>query len=129
MFFPDFLTGYVGTPIGEKAPPMSFPIPDGHQAPTTSPVFKENLVPRTGSWMVPSALTLPKERGWLTGGHLSPRAKTDPLGSTAMQMARPPATPEVAVPGEGSSETGMQGTYLSFDRNLAFKAVVDSCNS
>lgn len=41
-------------------------MPEGHHAPTTSPVFRENLVPRTGSWMV-VASTLPKERGWLTG--------------------------------------------------------------
>lgn len=62
--------------------------------------------------MVPSLPTLPKESGWLTGGHLSPRAYTAPLGSTAMQMASPPATPEVAEPGAGRSAVGMQSTYL-----------------
>merc|ERR1719253_1863427 len=104
---------------------MILPIPDGHRAPTTPPVFKSNLVPRTGSWMVPSLLTLPNESGWLTGGHLSPSAKTAPLGSTAMQMARPPATPEVADPGAGRSSVEIHGTYLReapFD--LALRAVV-----
>lgn len=113
--------------MGEKAPPMIFPIPDGHHFPTTSPDFKENLVPRTGSWMVPSSLTLPKERGWLMGGHLSPRANTAPLGSTAMQMASPPATPEVADPGDGRSSVAMHGTYCNLEGNLAFNAVLDPC--
>ena len=113
------MTGYVGTPSGVNAPPINFPIPDGHHGPTTSPVFNENFVPRTGSWIVPSGFTLPNERGWLTGGHLSPRAYTAPVLSVAMQIARPPATPEVALPGFGTSLNGMHGTYLTTDLYFA----------
>jgi len=35
-----------------------------------------------------------------------------------MQIARPPATPEVADPGAGRSSTEMQGTYLRLGLNF-----------
>jgi hypothetical protein len=50
---------------------------------------------------------------------LSPRAYTDPLLSVAMQIARPPATPDVALPGFGTSLNGMHGTYLTTDLYFA----------
>jgi hypothetical protein len=42
-----------------------------------------------------------------------------------MQIARPPATPEVACPGGGRSAALMHGTYLSLEANFALRAVLD----
>mmetsp|Transcript_36828 Transcript_36828/g.45037 ORF Transcript_36828/g.45037 Transcript_36828/m.45037 type:complete len:108 (-) Transcript_36828:133-456(-) len=52
--------------------------------------------------------------GWFTGGHLSPTAKILPLGSTAIQIARPPATTDVARPGAGRSSRARASTYANF---------------
>ena len=82
------------------------------------------MVPSTGSWMAPSA-TFPNERGWLIGGHLSPRAKTLPFSSTAIQIASPPATPEVAFPGAGSSSLEIHGTNLRRGFPTAALSAVD----
>jgi hypothetical protein len=41
-----------------------------------------------------------------------------------MQMARPPATPEVADPGDGRSSIEMHGTYISLEGYLAIERAV-----
>ena len=71
-----------------------------------------------------SPTTFPNERGWLIGGHLSPRAYTLPFSSTAMQIASPPATPEVAFPGAGSSSFEIHGTNLRAGLNFPAKREV-----
>lgn len=53
---------------------------------------------------------------------MSPRAYIPPFSSTATQMARPPATRDVADPFGGRSAFLIRGTNLSFDAYFAARA-------